>query len=144
MCVRVYMCAQSCSTLCDPHGLQPTRLLCPWHSPGKNTGVGCHFLLLGTFSTQGWNLRLLHLPPVLAGRFFTTSAIWEALSFLIHSIFLTYIYIYTHAHIWYFCWNLIWFNLLSDTLQTLSDNLHNPKREIFLFIRLWVNSDSGG
>ena len=25
-----------------PHGLQPTRLLCPWDFPGKNTGVGCH------------------------------------------------------------------------------------------------------
>ena len=29
----------------QPHGLQPTRLLCPWDSPGKNTGVDCHFLL---------------------------------------------------------------------------------------------------
>ena len=28
-----------------PHRLQPARLLCPWNSPGKNTGVGCHFLL---------------------------------------------------------------------------------------------------
>ena len=28
----------------QPHGRQPTRLLCPWDSPGKNTGVGCHFL----------------------------------------------------------------------------------------------------
>ena len=28
-----------------PHGLQPKRLLCPWDFPGKNTGVGCHFLL---------------------------------------------------------------------------------------------------
>ena len=27
------------------HRRQPTRLLCPWDSPGKNTGVGCHFLL---------------------------------------------------------------------------------------------------
>ena len=27
------------------HRWQPTRLLCPWDSPGKNTGVGCHFLL---------------------------------------------------------------------------------------------------
>ena len=27
------------------HGWQPTRLPCPWDSPGKNTGVGCHFLL---------------------------------------------------------------------------------------------------
>ena len=28
-----------------PHRRQPTRLLCPWGSPGKNSGVGCHFLL---------------------------------------------------------------------------------------------------
>ena len=28
-----------------PHGLQPTRLLCPWNFPGKSTGVGCHCLL---------------------------------------------------------------------------------------------------
>ena len=28
-----------------PHRQQPNRLLCPWDSPGKNTGVGCHFLL---------------------------------------------------------------------------------------------------
>ena len=35
---------QSCLTL-QPHGLQPTRLPYPWDSPGKNTGVGCHFLL---------------------------------------------------------------------------------------------------
>ena len=37
---------QSCLTLCDPIDVwQPTRLPCPWDSPGKNTGVGCHFLL---------------------------------------------------------------------------------------------------
>ena len=29
----------------QPHRLQPTRLPCPWDSPGKNTGGGCHFLL---------------------------------------------------------------------------------------------------
>ena len=28
-----------------PHRRQPTRFRCPWDSPGKNTGVGCHFLL---------------------------------------------------------------------------------------------------
>ena len=32
----------------------------PWDSPGKNTGVGCHFLLQGIFPTQGLNLGLLH------------------------------------------------------------------------------------
>ena len=31
-----------------PHRLQSVRLFCPWDSPGKNTGVGCHFLLLWT------------------------------------------------------------------------------------------------
>ena len=35
----------SCVRLCVPHRRQPTRLLCPWDSPGKNTGVGGHFLL---------------------------------------------------------------------------------------------------
>ena len=38
-----------------PHGLWPTRLLCPWDFPGKNTGVDCHFLLQGIFPTQGPN-----------------------------------------------------------------------------------------
>ena len=57
--------------------------LCPWSFPGKNTGVGCHFLLQGIFPTQGSNSCLLHLlrlqadssalaSPALAGRFFTT------------------------------------------------------------------------
>ena len=56
----------SCSVVSDslrPHGLYPARLLCPWHSPGKNTGVGCHFLLQGIFRIKGSNpclLRLLH------------------------------------------------------------------------------------
>ena len=35
---------QSCPTVL-PHRQPPTRLRCPWDSPGKNTGVGCHFLL---------------------------------------------------------------------------------------------------
>ena len=50
-----------------PRGLQPTRLLCPWGSPGKDTGVSpgkspgvaCHFLLQGIFPTQGLNPGLL-------------------------------------------------------------------------------------
>ena len=33
------------SNILRPHGLQPARLLCPWDSLGRNTGVGCHFLL---------------------------------------------------------------------------------------------------
>ena len=45
MCVCVHvLVTHSCPTL-SPHGLQSARLLCPRDSPGKNTGVGCHFLL---------------------------------------------------------------------------------------------------
>ena len=44
---------QSCPTLWDPHGLQPTRLLHLWDFPGKSTGVGCHCLLLGDAEGQG-------------------------------------------------------------------------------------------
>ena len=36
---------QSCLTLCDPIDGKPTRRPHPWDSPGRNTGVGCHFLL---------------------------------------------------------------------------------------------------
>ena len=46
------------------------RLLCPWDSPGKNTGVGCNALLQGIVPSQGLNPGLLH---ALAGVFFTTS-----------------------------------------------------------------------
>ena len=42
-------------------GLQPSRLLSPWDSPGKNTGMGGHFLLQGIFPTQGLKLHLSHL-----------------------------------------------------------------------------------
>ena len=54
-----------CSVISDflrPHGLQPASLLCPWDFPGKNTGMGCCFLLQGIEPTSS----------ALAGRFFTT------------------------------------------------------------------------
>ena len=41
------------------------RLLCPWNSPGKNTRLGCHFLLQEIFLTQGLNLGLLHCRHIL-------------------------------------------------------------------------------
>ena len=43
-----------------PHGLQPTRLPCPWDCLGKNTGAGFHFLLQGIILTQGSNPHLLN------------------------------------------------------------------------------------
>ena len=48
-----------------PCGLQPARLLCPWNSPGKNSGVGSLSLLQGIFPTQGSNPGLLHCRQIL-------------------------------------------------------------------------------
>ena len=46
----------SCSVVPNslrPHGLYPTRLLCPWDFPGNSTGVDCHFLLQGNLPNPG-------------------------------------------------------------------------------------------
>ena len=53
--------SQSLATPVGLDGLYPTRLLWPWDFPGKNTGVGCHFLLQRIFPTQGLNPHLLCL-----------------------------------------------------------------------------------
>ena len=49
-------------------------LLCPWNSPGKNTGMGCHSPLQGIILIQGSNLGLLHCRQI-----FTIWTTWEAL-----------------------------------------------------------------
>ena len=50
--------AQSCLTLSDP-------IVRPWNSPGKNTGVGCHYLLQGIFPVHGLSPGFLHCRQVL-------------------------------------------------------------------------------
>ena len=55
----------------QPYGLQPARLLCPWDSPGKNTGMGCQALRdLTDPETEPVSLA----SPALTDGFFTTSA----------------------------------------------------------------------
>ena len=61
---------QSCPTLCNPMDCSLTGspvhgILRPWDPPGKNTRVGCHFLLQGIFPTQGSNPGLLHCRQIL-------------------------------------------------------------------------------
>ena len=55
-----------------PHGLKAPKLLCPRNFPGKNSGVGSHFLLQGIFLIQvSW----------IAGGFFTIWATWSPCSY---------------------------------------------------------------
>ena len=64
--LRWGLCARSIvSDSLRPHGLQPARLLCPWNSPGQNTGVGSLSLLQGIFPTQGLNPGLPHCRRIL-------------------------------------------------------------------------------
>ena len=61
-CLRCAVClvTQSCPAFCDPVDCSPPGSSVHGDSPGKNTGVGCHALLQGIFSTQGSNPGLLH------------------------------------------------------------------------------------
>ena len=68
--------AQSCPTLCDSMDCSPPFPNIHGGSPGKDTGVGCHFLLQGIFPTQEPNPCLLHCRWILYHW-----ATWEALIF---------------------------------------------------------------
>ena len=66
-----------CSIVSDslpPHGRYPTRLLCPWTFPGKDTGVGCHFFLQENLSDP----RIKATSPVLTDGFLYHCATREA------------------------------------------------------------------
>ena len=62
--VLLCLVTQSCPTLCDPKGCS-LPVLCPWDSPGKNTGVGCHAFLHGILSTQRSNPGLPNCRQIL-------------------------------------------------------------------------------
>ena len=64
----------SCVRLCKSTD-QPSRPLCPWDSPGKNAGGGCHFLFQGIFPTQRSNPGLLY--SHLSRRGSPASCYWE-------------------------------------------------------------------
>ena len=65
---------QSCQTLLWPRGLWPLQAPLQWDSPGKNTEVGCHFLLQGNLPDPGTKSE----SPALAGGLFTTQPTSEA------------------------------------------------------------------
>ena len=89
-----------------PHEQQPARLLCPWDSPGKNTGVGCHAFLQGIFQTMD-QTRV----SCIAGRFFTVyfssvhKPLWDSFFF---SQYFYEICFYDHKGTMIFTLNLLW------------------------------------
>ena len=63
--LRIVLVPQSCLTLCDPTGCKPPGSSVPGDSLGKNTGVGCHFLVQGIFPTEGSSSGLPHCRQIL-------------------------------------------------------------------------------
>ena len=78
---------QLCPTLCNPMDHSPTRFLCPWGSPGKNTGVGCYALLQRIFPTQGSNPHRLCLLHCQAGSFPLVPPGKPHYQYTLHSLF---------------------------------------------------------
>ena len=89
--------------LCDPGRQQPTRLPHPWDSPGKNTGVGCHFLLQCMKVKS--ESEVAQLCPTLSdpmdcslpgssihGIFQARVLEWGAIAFSVHTFILKYFY----------------------------------------------------
>ena len=76
-----------------PYGLWPTRLLCPWDSSAKNTGVGNHALLQGIFPTQDSKPGLLH-----CSRFFTIWATREVVTLFFTFICFSFFYFHSTSH----------------------------------------------
>ena len=74
-CMHACSVASVVSNSLRPHGLHPARLLCPWDSPGKDTGVGCHALLQG--SSQPRDRTCVSCVSCIAGRIFTTEPPWK-------------------------------------------------------------------
>ena len=109
--IHIYTCCcQVASVVSDsvrPHGLQPTRLLRPWDSPGKNTGVGCHFLLQCMKVESESEVTQLCLtlsdpmdcsPPgsSIHGIFRATVLEWGAIAFSLYIHRYMYIYVYQY------------------------------------------------
>ena len=97
MCAKLL---QSGPTLCNPMDSESTRLLCPWDSPGKNAGVGCHTLFQGIVPIQGSNLHLLHLLHWHARARTHTHTYTEKLVSSLSLSLSIYIHTHTHTHIY--------------------------------------------
>ena len=133
-----------------PHRWQPTRLPHPWDSPGKNTGVGCHFLLqcMKVKSESDVTQSCLTLrdsmdcsPPgsSVCGIFqarVLVSAIWQCKSAISVYIYVSFLLsllipiilscIFTKGQLWLFQSFLSWFQLFSDQLLSHVQLLATP------------------
>ena len=118
-----------------PHGLQPTRLLCPWDFPGKHTGVGCYFLLQGIL-TQGSD----HI-SCLAGGFFTAEPPGKKPPYPTADLQMTALSCWDNSSLWSFChlYPLVYFRfalIFKDHCKTGQLNSFI----ILLFRKVWLLS----
>ena len=95
---------QSCLTLCDPMDCSRLGSCVHWDSPGKNTDLGCHFILQGNFPTPGSNLDLPHCRQILYHLSYKKIMVWNICQFSWYKY-------YPHGQFWYtnvMSLNMIW------------------------------------
>ena len=121
----------------QPHRQQPTRLTCPWDSPGKNTGVGCHFLLqcmkVKSESEVAQSCPTLSDPvdcslPGSSIHGIFQQEYWSGVPLPSPSL-----YICVHINIYKFCM-FIYIYLYNGILLN-----HKKKTEILPFVATWMN-----
>ena len=122
-----------------PDGLQPTRLLCPWDFPGKETGVGCHFLLQGIFPTQGSNPGLLHCRQILYWLSYKGSLL---LFHLTDFGMLYFHFCLSQGTFQFFFWFLLWLFGCSVSFCLISTHLwifqFSSGNNFLVFLPLWL------
>ena len=98
----------------QPHGLHPIRLLCSWDFPGKNTEVGCHFLLRGIF----WPMDQTHVScgSWIAGGFSTAEPQGKPES-------------YTYTAVYYYYHHYLTLHFVAVVVQSLS--------HVWIFVTSW-------
>ena len=109
-----------------PH---PPRFLSPWDSPGKNTGVGCHFLLQGIFLTLGSNPGLLYwqvdsLPPSHLGSLIQSLGLCYTYMFLVDKDSALYLSYYSSTYRMQFLYTGCTVNTLRIRLLMYAVNCH--------------------
>ena len=139
MCAWVCVCvcvlvAQSCRLLVTPWTVA-TRLLCPWDPPGINTGVGCHYLLQGSWANE-WTLFNLHFPCESGGT--NNIFLWELWYRLNDMMYRTYLETAWHSY------GLHPWELLLDTVKLQLTYFQAVSSQVFVLCSYFKKKVTSG
>ena len=128
----------------QPHRWQPTRLLCPWNSPGKNTGVGCHFLPLSfRFQFYSHFLQILSDHPGLVMLSFDNFSLHFKLFgiYLNHIVTIYMIYLFNIWHLTEIVKSILRICFVLGNIEVLSMcfvSFNHPNNLIYIYTHIHI------